>query len=59
MDSIRPKNKFEEIAEAIKTGYRNFLMKIKQPDSQPKTEEPQKDVRLMKSLTRDLAAIYT
>jgi len=33
MDSIRPKNKFEEIGEAIKNGYRSFLMKIKQPDT--------------------------
>jgi hypothetical protein len=59
-ESIRPKNKFEIFVDRVKAGYGNFLMKIKQSSSPTKQEEMQQttDMRMMKSLTRELAAIY-
>ena len=46
--------------DRVKAGYGNFLMKIKQSSSPTKQEEMQQntDMRMMKSLTRELAAIY-
>jgi hypothetical protein len=38
-ESIRPKNKFEVFVDRVKTGYGNFLMKIKQSSSPTKQEE--------------------